>query len=956
MRYWVTRSKHMFFFFKEEKIFHQFRSFLFATNDDLYNKLKYNNYMIKLVKNLKKKSNENVGGYASGNEHNENTGMPNIDAGMCYLYKNVDIIKKKNIDKKETMIYSYKSNNNLISLENAQNEINEHNFNYKVINIQNDNKKKMCINNIKKVYIFIMNNLNIFTVDHILLILYSFLFNNVNVEYLRQISEHVINNIYNFKTSELLLVHLFYVYYESDKGNSKEDYFNYNDGLLHYDIMSRCIYENNELVRNISGLDSKKEVLKKIILTNFEKQNLTNQNNTQINALAKNLIKYSTYLFYKRKDDLNLDQITKIYFLFATYNIYNNEFFNHCANIFFEILKSLNLNKLKNKGNHLVIKNEKVNIQDINKLHMIIQCFYYISGIAKKDTITNEVNKKTKNIYNTNFFYDFYKFIKTNCTILRHANTHHLFLLLKMMDNIYSIENDINYDSIHQFEQNEDAKFIILRLIDERLKCVSQYVNEYTPTKFKNIANCIKIFNHIPILYYNYYYSKFGFNKKNQNNIAVKKQKSEKTSSHLNENHYFDILFSSKKCDKDNSNLDIKTNNSDSPKIISDELNYVYFLKKNNYFINMKNIDLKKYLSILLLTIGKIPNYKHMLTYFISNLETSTNNINLLLFYIESISTYTNNIYILLYVDYFVEKITEKNKLSNTYKIGADKIVILLSCLRNFINNKNYIDHHNFYNKMDDILEKCDFEKNSEEFFMLLYKNKPDIYEHVSQHLSTINTKNIVNLEQFLFHCSYKNMIINTFNCLKDLLFYINNTVLIYNILYLFLFINNYYNKFDINTCSVANRIAQIFFQKLFILKFLNIYSDHQNTLYNVITNIAVYIKLNKEMDNDLLNSIINIYLQNGSSPLSDNIYEHIADQIRSIYNHKFNLVYKDGTYNLSTNPKIDQKDIIELTNTMIENKYDLCLINLFILFYQKTNFNKLYEDIRDYLYAHVTV
>ncbi|ETB63132.1 hypothetical protein YYC_00716 [Plasmodium yoelii 17X] len=947
MRCWVTRSKHMFFFFKEEKIFHQFRSFLFTTNDDLYNKLKYDNYMIKLVKKLKKKSNENVGGYANSNEHNENTVMSNIDAGMCYLYKNVDIIKKNNIDKKETMVYSYKSNNNLISLENAQNEINEHNFNYKVITSQNNNKKNICINNIKKVYIFIMNNLNIFTVDHILLILYSFLFNNVHVEYLRQISEHIINNIYNFKTSELLLVHLFYVYYENDKRNSKEDYFNYNDGLLYYDIMSRCIYENNELIRNISGLDTKKEILKKIILTNFEKQNLTNKNNIQINALAKNLMKYSTYLFYKRKNDLNLDQITKIYFLFTTYNIYNNEFFNHCVNIFFEILKSLNLNKLKNKDNDFVIKNEKLNIHDINKLHMIIQCFYYISGIAKKDTIIDEENKKNKNIYNTIFFYDFYKFIKTNYTILRHANTHHLFLLLKMIDNIYSIENDINYDSIHQFEQNEDAKFIILCLIDERLKCVSQYVNEYPPTKCKNIVNCIKIFNHIPILYYDYYCSKFGFNKK--------KQKFEKSSSNFNENH-FDILLSSKNYDKDSYNLDIKTNNLDSPEIVSDELNYVHFLKKMNYFINMKNVDLKKYLSILLLTIGKTPNYKHMLTYFINNLETSTNNINLLLFYTESISTYTNNIYILLYVDYFVKKITEKNKLSNTYKIGADKIVILLSCLRNFINNKNYINHHNFYNKMDDILEKYNFEKNSEEFFMLLYKNKPDIYEHVSQHLTTINMKNIINLEQFLFHYSYKNMIINTFNCLKDLLFYINNTVLIYNILYLFLVINNYYNKFDINTCSVANRIAQIFFQKLFIFKFLNIYSDHQNTLYNVINNIAVYIKLNKEMDNDLLKYIINIYLHNESSPLSDNIYDHIADQIRPIYNNNFNLVYKNGTYNLSTNPQIDQKEIIALTNTMIENKYDLCLINLFILFYQKANFNKLYEEIRDYLYAHVTV
>ncbi|KEG04658.1 conserved Plasmodium protein, unknown function [Plasmodium vinckei vinckei] len=938
MRYWGTRSKHIYFFFKEEKIFHRFRSFLFTTNDDLCNKLKYNNYMIRLVKNLKKKSSDNDGEYASGNEHNENTVMSNIDAGMCYLYKDVDIIKK-NIDKKETMLYNYKSNNSLINLENTQNEINEHNFNYKVITSQNNNKKKMCINNTKKVYIFIMNNLNTFTADHILLVLYSFLFNNVNVEYLRQISEHVINNIYNFKTNELLLIHLFYVYYQSDKGNSKDDYFNYNDGLLHYDIMSRCIYESNELVRNISGLDTKKELLKKIILTNFEKQNLANKNNIQINALAKNLMKYSTYLFYKRKNDLNLDQITKIYFLFTTYNVYNNEFLNHCATTFFEILKSLNLSNLKN---------EKVNIQNINKLHMIIQCFYYISGIAKKDTITNKTNKKIKNIYNTNIFSDFYKFIKTNFTILRHANTHHLFLLLKMIDNIDSVENGINYDSIHQCEQNENTKFIILCLIDERLKCISQYVNEYDTIKCKNIANCIKIFNHIPILYYDYYCSKFGFNNK--------KQMPEKDSLYFNGNHNFDVLVSSKECDKGDANLDIKTSNSDSLKMGFNELNYVHFLKKNNYFINMKNIDIKKYLSILLLAIGKTPNYKHMLTYFINNLETSTNNINLLLFYTESISTYTNNIYTLLYVDYFVKKITEQNELSNSYKIGADKIVILLSCLRNFINNKNYVDHHNFYNKMNSILDKCDFEKNSEEFFMLLYKTKPDIYDYVSQNLLTINMKNVVNLEQFLFHCSYKNMIINTFNCLKNLLFYINNTVLIYNILYLFLVINNYYNQFDANTSSVANRIAQILFQKLFILKFLNIYSDNQNAYYNVVSNIAIYIKLNKEIDEDLLKSIINIYLQNNSSPLSNNIYEQITNQLRPIYNHNFNLIYKDGTYNLSTNNEINQKDIIALIKTMIENKYDLCLINLFILFYQKANFNKLYEEIRDYLYTHVTV
>ncbi|CRG94791.1 conserved Plasmodium protein, unknown function [Plasmodium gallinaceum] len=862
---------------KDIKFSLQFYRFLLINNKDLYSKLKYNNYIIKLIKNVKK---------INEIEYKKENDVSNLDLSFSYLYKNV-IIKSKNEEKHYDMQNGLKSYNLCC--------------NYEIITNKNDTKNS---NDSKKIFYYIINSINICTSQHILMILYSFLIYNINIEYLKRINEHVLNNIYNFKTNELILIQMFYAYFEIKSSRRKND-------------------------------------LSDILKVNLINGSNTNSFNTinhsvEIYNLVKDLIKYGNYLFYKRKQSLLLNDISDILFLYYNYNIYNKELFDYFVASLDSNLNSINVANLK-----ILLKEKKKikNYNDLNNFNLIINCYYYISCMKIVEL------KKI-------FFLNFYDFLLKN-HLLHDLSLHHLLLLLKITENI----------------QNIDLKLSILNLIDNILK-LSNDIIENNITVCKNFEKCLNVFNSIFS-----YCEKFNYINKNEKvdyNLNTRNYENgfrnsttdgcigtnyinNKINDSLNEYNEKDLIknnymYNNLRC-INNDSLNNNNNNSINHCFIEDSINIkngeqnksiilheqIKFLDGINQYIRKKCID-NEYLKILLTSVANTSNYKNILIYFLDILYKNKN-IDILLYYIDLLCTYINNIYVLLHVDYFYKCI-----IIGKYKdFTSDKIIILISCLFKFIHNNNYINSIN----------KNNFDNNNKEFFLLLYKNNFDMYEYVKNNLLNMNLNEIKYLDEFLFHLTFKNMIKNTFICLEKNIFYLYNLKAIDKLLYYFLNIYIYYSKYSPKDNFLAVKISTLLFHKIFTLNFLNIYKNSNNKFHDIVKKILISIRLDKDLDEELINYILNIYFQNdvSFSNYNEDIFKYITNILEDVFKVSFDLKYKNDVI-LFDNSNCEFLKIISM-KSLIENNFNNNLVNLIFLINNKINFNNLFNKIKEYLYSY---
>lgn len=189
--------------------------------------------------------------------------------------------------------------------------------------MKNDNCK-VIINNINngnsknKMYLYIMNHINMFTTNHVLLILYSFLIYKIKWEHIKKINEHVLNNIYNFKTYELILIQIFFTYFEikyNEKNKRNESRYNFQKGN------SISSYAKNHKIQN-----------------------------NVITYVSRDMIKYCNSIYYKRKENLHLKDIIHLCCIYYNYNVYNKELYDYFVDILNKQLYMLNINK--NYGKH----------------------------------------------------------------------------------------------------------------------------------------------------------------------------------------------------------------------------------------------------------------------------------------------------------------------------------------------------------------------------------------------------------------------------------------------------------------------------------------------------------------------------------------------------------------------------------------------------------------------------
>ncbi|SCO93977.1 conserved Plasmodium protein, unknown function [Plasmodium malariae] len=980
------KAKHHRLLSRKAKCFLQFRKFHLLSNNDLYEKLKNSNYLIKLIKDVKD---------GTEKEYKEEHGLSNIDLGISYLYKNVIMNKgdeKKKKKKKEMMMMIHDNFDDSMHASTNLELYDKRYCNY-AITIKQCNDVKSALN-IKEVYLYIMNSLNSLTVKQVLLILYSFFVHNMNIVYLKKINEHIINNIYNFKTNDLILIHLFYIYFENK--------YSYKKGDTHFYLNNYNVF----LIRNKFKKDAKINSLNDISSVHRE-----------ICKLANALIKYSSYLFYKRKQSLHLSQIAEILFLCHKYNnihnnmhnnIYTEELLDHFVSVLDNSLQLIDISNvelaLSEKEKNIKNKNA---LYDLTKFYTIIDCFYYISGIKKVCEFGHKKNK---------YFFNFCSFLKRNYKMLSNLDMHQLFLLLQVGGNVEGGENvenvervvevenvwtvgrgadnwDVEGDQVFQNFQNSRMKYAILKLIEEKLKQPS----DESP-QISTVVTC-KYFNKcVDTLYSVYLYSNEKYILQNNKNSNVEEMHNEHFSHNsntdnghgemgfenddkrreekgegkykenyicidmsgglhsrvlLNTNRYTTENMSANKHDNyyatDGSKINMKHNRVYKSHTVH-LLAHVKFLDSINHYIKTKGTNSKrKYLPILLSSLENSINYKNMLIYFINSLDKTTD-IDILLFYIISISTHINNIYVLSYLGYLYERI-RIGQFSNSSSFTSDKIEVLLSSLYRLINNNNSYGTNLEVQK--------DFYKNNKEFFLLLYRNNLDVYEHIKGKLLNMNVIKIRNVQEFLFHYTYKYMIQNTFICLEKKLYYINDLTTINELLYYFLNINNYNMKYSSEISSDARKISILFFEKIFILNFLSIYKDAYNPFHNAVRKILVFISTDTNVDNNiLLNYVMNIYFQSCISAFTNNIFTYITNILEDLFKDHFHLTYKNEQFVLflnSNNLNFDssKNDIINIMSKMIDYNFNIYIINFLILVYANVNFNKLFHRIKDYLYSY---
>ncbi|KYN94245.1 hypothetical protein PRSY57_1458800 [Plasmodium reichenowi] len=964
---------------KDVKCVLRFERLFYSNNyKDVEKKLKYNSHLLKLIKNVKKINECHT-------SYKEDSDVYNLDVAICYLYKNVNITYENDFKKNRYNNYISDYNNNKYNNKIDSYDPYMKNDTYKVIinNINNGNSKN-------KMYLYILNHINIFTTNHVLLILYSFLIYKIKWEHIKKINEHVLNNIYNFKTYELILIQIFFTYFEikyNEENKRNESRYNFQKG------------------NNISSYAKNHKI-----------------ENNVITYMSRDMIKYCNSIYYKRKEYLHLNDIIHLCCIYYNYNVYYKELYDYFVDILNKQLYMLNMNKIMEnikkdnnnyRTNNKVIHNhvhmfntfeynhDKINVyskHEFDKMSTIIEGYYYLSSIP---------NKGKQNMT----FHKFSDFINKYKDIITHLNINEVFLLLQLSQNI----NCVN------------IKLYILDILSNKLSqghLVNDHLLGYQKRKEhvedKNFNKCINIYNSLYqyILIYNN-------NCENNNRVEIK---------NICNNLYYNNIYNTHIENKEKSTIslndsyDIEKNicqNINEKKIKEQkkgkkkEMNF--FDHINEYLIIDNIFDNQKYLYILISCLNNIESNNismvHSLFFFLNSLN-KCNKIDLILSYINIISRHINNIYILTYVEYFYKCMT--TRVFNNFT--AEKVEILMLNMLQFLRHKNgskFIkdeegknekiqtedekiknDNTNEHIIMKNIrneeingcssniikennlnIMKDSFFYKNEEFLLFLYHNNQHMYEHVRDNLLNIQIDKINNLHEFLFHYIYKNMINYTLLYLTKFIFYINNITILDNILHIFLNIYNYYyiynnNNSNNNHMELLYKSSILFFQKIILLNFLSIYNNKEHT-YNTYHNTLVHKILNiitidnnnnnNNINNDILifNYMMNMYfIKNSfcSKSYNENILEYITNMIQPYVKDKIYLKYNNGYImdsNIKSNINTETYKRVPIKNMMIcqmiQNNFNTYVINLLLLLYDNKNFNKIFEFIKEYLYTYAT-
>ncbi|SCP05687.1 conserved Plasmodium protein, unknown function [Plasmodium ovale] len=855
----------------------QRRTFLFLRNTDLYTKLKHNSYLLKLVKNVK---------HASENEKKEENSVSTIDLSIAYLFRNISIVKKEG----ENAVWSCSNNQHNMSTKNGiLKKMNAPYCNYNVTTIHQDRIKND--HSVKKVYRHIMESLNILTTEHVLIVLYSFLMNNVNIELIKKINEHVKNNIYNFKTNDLILIHLFYVYFEGTRS------VGYSGGYRDH----RC---------NVHGDD--------VLL------DASHKGRNETHELGTNLLRYSSHLFFKRKNTLELNQVAQIILLYHKYGMYNEELFAHFTSLLNIALQSVDTATLESafaKRAEIFIKIKKSVINEITKLYHIVDCIYHMSGIVH---IAASEKKRKRH------FSQFFAFLEDNPGLISRLDAPLAFALLQVAQNVgYERKDVITIRNEHEKpingERTHHMERLLLRSVNDHLKFLTQGQEpSRAKVECKHFNECVRIFSSV-----------HSYCKQIREEIGTE-------------------------------GAHIVCNNNGEVTDESDLYKGMHFLESINKYIRKERAEHMEYLPVIFQTGKREPMCKHMLLYFISSMEKMTD-VKSLLLYMESVSTYTNNIYVLSYIQYFFKSIVTRH-FSNRVNFVAEHMTLLFSCLCNFVKMKEY--EHN--------LKYVDFNENNRKFFLLLYRNTPHMYEHVKNILLKLNEIEVNDIHSYLFHYAYKHMITYSFICLKNILPYIHSIQIVNKLMYSFLTLNNYYHLHSSEINMDAKRIAELFFHRIFTIKFVRIYKNVHNNFYSATRNILLSIRLDKPLDSELLNCVLNVYLQSDSSTFVDDIYEYISYTLTRFIKRTVALTFEKGHGILTlrsappsaafSNSMVPQCEILRMMRQMLENSQcvhttsadraiscmgSVYMANLLLLVYSQVDFQQLYAPIQNHLFSY---
>ncbi|CAA9989551.1 conserved Plasmodium protein, unknown function [Plasmodium knowlesi strain H] len=949
------KLKRQVIFSKERKFSQGGCCRFILTNRELQSKLKNNNHLVRLVKNVIPSEQSEKG------MNHEDEGKI-IHLGFSYLYKNVTV---NNVRVRKAMWYEAhgKYNDNLLSNLSNENSVDLY---HEVSFSHHDNSRKRnkyeSRGNIKEVYSYVINSINKLTPQQVLLILHSFIIHGVQVDHLIKINEHVINNIYNFKTSELILIHLFYIYFEGINKNGvaveaplvaghRRDSSTYPDPGTYCDGATwvEPPFGKDENYYHQDGADS--ECSSSLYMSS--------QVDHKIRPLAKELIRYTSHLFYKRREHLLVNQIEEILFIWSKYNLYHKELFDHCVRVVEKYMHSLNVNNMEMvlKGeSHPLVKIRKESVHNLNNFDLIIKCFYHLSGI-REVVLLKETRFK--------YFSQFALFLRNNSAILTHLPLCKLFMLLKVSEHT---------DANCQVEKGNHLKWHLLSLIEDRLKRTNQDYHykrkTYPEEESKNLSKYVQVLDVVGTYYldvYNSYNDNTGVKQPPTSRVANQLYEKAQNVGKRNGEAPADASFtnvnntSKAVAERNNCAHDVgrgKTGVLNCPPKLT-------FLRNINEYITVESESCKKYLPILLSILKEQKQFQHMLLYFI-NLFDKRSNANVLIPYIKLTCEYVNNIYVLSYMGYLYKCAITRKDFSNGSNFNSEKVVVLMSTLHTLIRRDHNVlesDKCSDNPPLNVLPSGITFHQNNERFLISLRQINPNVYEHVQANLLNLNLKEIKKLDEFLFHYVYKYMVNDTFEYLENIVPYMNNEPLVNHLLWLFVQINNYYSVHSNGGGGAPreDKIATLFFQKICILNFLKTYQDKSDNCYETVKNILTYVRLEKDAEKALSNYVLNLYFKKYTGPLgNEDMFVYITDMLQKLSNCNCILTYQnDGTFLICSN-KTDQlskalfrSQIMHIINTLVQNNSCAHLINLLFLVNTGVSFGTLFGGIRNHLYSY---
>ncbi|ANQ09641.1 Uncharacterized protein PCOAH_00045200 [Plasmodium coatneyi] len=931
------KLKRQIIFAKERKFSQGGCCRFILTNRELQSKLKNNSLLVRLIKNVIPS-----GEKEKGISHEDEGQI--IHLGFSYLYKNVTVNK---VGKRKLTWYGASSKYNDDLLSNLRNE--------NSIDLYHEVALSHYVSrgNMKEVYSYVMNCLNRLTPQQVLLTLHSFLMHGVQVDHLIKINEHVINNIYNFKTSELILIHLFYVYFEGNYKNGVAGH-QHDPVLYHEPPFGK---DENDYPHNHTDAECSSSIC------------ISNPVKDKIGTLAKELIRYTSHLFYKRREHLLLNQVEEILFIWSKYNLYHKELFDHCVRVVERSMHSLKVDymELVLKGESSPLTNiRKESIHHLNNFDLVIKCFYHLSGV-RKVTLLEETRLK--------YFSQFALFLRDNIGLLIQLPLCKLFMLLQVSEHTHAK---------CEMEKGDHLRGHLLSLIEGRLKRTNQdhhyRRSTYPQEASKNVSKCVRVLDAVHAYYSDVCNSDSKYISAKQPPTCVRTDQICEKYHNVGEtiggiptdaslpkmNNTFNAIAELKNCMHSAESSHIATHQNgrrDQTGVLNCPPNLT-FLSSINEYIAVGSASCKKYLPTLLSTLKGQKKFQHMLLYFINILDKGSG-ANVLIPYIKLTCEYVSNIYVLSYMGYLYKCAIASKDFSNRANFNSEKVLALLSTLHTLIRNDYQVLESDACsgNPPNVSPNGITFHQNNEQFLTSLRECNPNVYEHVQANLLHLNLKEIKKLDEFLFHYVYKHMVNDTFEYLANVVPYMNSQPLVNRLLWLFVQINNYYSVHaNEGGAPIGEKIATLFFQKICILNFLTTYQDRNDNCYEAAKNILTYVRLEKDVERALSNYVLNLYFKNYTGRLgNEGIFAYITDILQKLSNCSCVLTYhqNDGTFLICSNgtdqlsgPLVGSQ-IMHIINTLLQNNCCAHLINFLFLINAGVSFGTLFGGIRNHLYSY---